>query len=409
MSHLWDTFAAYLTNISLLVPIGIVGVVRWAMWCAKRIPALCYRPIDNDYTTTATIVTPVYNEDPVLFRQAIESWIANQPDCIIAVVDVTDTTCMAIAESYPQVDVIPINIPGKRAALAAGVDATTTDIVVLVDSDVIWEPDVLEKVKMPFADPKIGGVGTRQHMYPSDGKRATVWERIADIYLDIRYSDEIPATTRWGRAVSCLSGRTAAYRTQLLQDLRESFLNEKFMGKPCMSGDDKRYTCLVLQNGYATWNQLNAHVYSTFKPTFRDFTKQRLRWTRNSFRSDLRALWQGWVWRYPYLAVVLIDRTVAPFTLLVGPIVFILALVLAKWQLALAMLIWWHVSRAFKIWPHLRFRPKDWLIMPMFILVTYYMMLVKLYALFTINQHKWLTRAVAVVDGKVARVSEANQ
>jgi len=107
------------------------------MWLAKRIPALFYRPIENDYNPSATIVTPVYNEDPVLFRRAIESWIANKPDRIIAVIDVTDTTCMQIAAEYPQIDVIPIDIPGKRAALAAGVDATTTEIVVLVDSDVI--------------------------------------------------------------------------------------------------------------------------------------------------------------------------------------------------------------------------------------------------------------------------------
>jgi hypothetical protein len=37
------------------------------------------------------------------------------------------------------------------------------------------------------------------------------------------------------------------------------------------------------------------------------------------------------------------------------------------------------------------------------------MSLVKAYALFTINEHKWLTRAVAVVDGNVKRVSEAAQ
>ena len=101
--------------------------------------------------------------------------------------------------------------------------------------------------------------------------RPTLWERIADIYLDIRYSDEVPATTRWGRAVSCLSGRTAAYRTQLLQSMREPFLNETFNGTPCMSGDDKRYTCLILQSGYRTWNQLNAQVYSTFNPDFKGF------------------------------------------------------------------------------------------------------------------------------------------
>lgn len=409
MIHFLSALFQLLGQALWLLPIGVLGMFRWAMWLAKRIPALFYRPIENDYNTTATIVTPVYNEDPVLFRRALDSWIANGPERIIAVVDVTDTSSMEIARSYPQVDVIPIDIPGKRPALAVGVDATTTDIVVLVDSDVIWEPDVLKKLKMPFANPKIGGVGTRQHMYPSDGIKPTLWERLADIYLDIRYSDEVPATTRWGMAVSCLSGRTAAYRTHLLQNLREPFLNETFNGHPCMSGDDKRYTSLILQNGYRTWNQLNACVYSTFNPKFRGFVKQRIRWSRNSFRSDLRALWQGWVWRYPYLAIMLIDKTIAPFTLLISPIVLFVAIILGNWKLVLILLAWWLISRAIKIWPHLRRRPADWLILPVFLAITYYMSLVKAYALFTINEHKWLTRAVAMVDGKAARVSEASQ
>ncbi len=395
--------------LALLIPIGILGMIRWGMWLFKRIPALFYRPITNSFDTTATIVTPVYNEDPVLFRLAIESWIANRPDRIIAVVDITDTQSQEVAREYPQVEIMLIDVPGKRPALAMGVDVTTTEIVVLVDSDVIWEPDVLKKVKMPFADPKIGGVGTRQNMYPSDGKRATLWERIADIYLDIRYSDEVPATTLIGRAVSCLSGRTAAYRTKLLQELREPFLNETFMGRICMSGDDKRYTSLILQRGYLTWNQLDAQVYSTFKPDFKGFQKQRIRWSRNSYRSDLRALWQGWVWRHPYLAFMLIDKTIAPFTLLLGPVVLLLSISLGAWQLVGALLLWWHVSRAVKIFPHLRRRPKDWLILPVYIAINYYMSLIKAYALFTINEHKWLTRAVAVVDGKVVRVSEAAQ
>jgi hyaluronan synthase len=402
----WHSLIEILTSTALLIPIGALGVFRWMMWLAKRIPALFYRPIQNDFDTTATIVTPVYMEDPDLFRRALDSWIANRPDRIIAVVDVTDTACLEIARAYREVEVIPIDIPGKRAALAAGVAATTTEIVVLVDSDVIWEPDVLAKLKMPFADPAIGGVGTRQHMYPTDGATPTVWERIADIYLDIRYSDEVPATTRWGRAVSCLSGRTAAYRTRLLQSLRDAFLNETFMGTPCMSGDDKRYTCLILQRGYRTWNQLNAHVYSTFKPDFHGFVSQRIRWSRNSFRSDLRALWQGWVWRYPYLAIMLIDKTIAPFMLLLGPIVLAVSIAVGHWRLVAALLAWWLFSRSFKILPHLRCRPADWLIVPLFIGVTYYMSLVKTYALLTLKEHKWLTRAVAVVNGKVVRVSQ---
>jgi hypothetical protein len=124
----WHLLIEVFTTTALLIPIGALGVFRWIMWLATRIPALFYRPIQNGYNTSATIVTPVYMEDPDLFRRALDSWIANAPDRIIAVVDVTDTTCMEIARAYPEVEVIPIDIPGKRAALAVGVDATDTDI-----------------------------------------------------------------------------------------------------------------------------------------------------------------------------------------------------------------------------------------------------------------------------------------
>src|SRR3954467_14740416 len=92
-----------LTSTALLIPIGVLGLFRWMMWLGKRIPALFYRPIENDYDTTATIVTPVYNEDPLLFRRALDSWSGNRPNRIIAVVDVTDARCMEIAHNYPGV------------------------------------------------------------------------------------------------------------------------------------------------------------------------------------------------------------------------------------------------------------------------------------------------------------------
>ena len=74
MLSLWDTVSAYASSLALLIPIGLLGLFRWGMWLVKRIPAMFYRPILNDYNTTATIVTPVYQEDPVLFRKAIESY-----------------------------------------------------------------------------------------------------------------------------------------------------------------------------------------------------------------------------------------------------------------------------------------------------------------------------------------------
>src|SRR5262245_16562667 len=133
----WGMLLNLLTHSALLVPIGMLGLLRWIMWLAKRVPALFYRPIENEYNCTATVVTPVHKEVRRLFRRASECWIDNAPERIIAVIDVTDTRSMEVARGYPQVEILVIDIPGKRPALAMGVDASDTDIVVLVDSDVI--------------------------------------------------------------------------------------------------------------------------------------------------------------------------------------------------------------------------------------------------------------------------------
>lgn len=396
---LWRALDEQVAGTPIYVPLGVFGLVRWGFWLARKIPATFYRPITAPFTTSSAVITPVYKEDPVIFRRAIESWRMNRPEEIIAVIDVTDTVCIDIAREYPDITVIVTSTPGKRAALVDGIKAAKSEIVVLVDSDTIFEPLVIEKVLKPFADPKVGGVGTRQKVYQRD----TVWQRIADMFLDNRYEDEAPALSRMGQALSCLSGRTAAYRRALLLPLLDEFMAETFMGKPCMSGEDKRLTTLVLKNGYNTCHQGDALVWSTFPPDFQTFLKQRIRWTRNSYRSDLRAMWEGWVWRRPYLAFILVDKSISPYTLLLGLTFFALAVATFKWMLVLVILMWWLISRATKLWPHLRRHPEDVALIPLFIGVTFMMTFVKAYSLTTVHHHKWLTRPVEVVNGDVVR------
>jgi cellulose synthase/poly-beta-1,6-N-acetylglucosamine synthase-like glycosyltransferase len=96
-------------------------------------------------------------------------------------------------------------------------------------------------------------------------------------------------------------------------------MHETFWGVPCLSGDDKRLTTLVLERGHRTYMQRTAEVWSTFPSKWRIFFKQRLRWARNTWRSDLRALSRRWVWRHPFLAYTMVDKAVSSFTLLFGP------------------------------------------------------------------------------------------
>ncbi|MDQ4132632.1 MAG: glycosyltransferase [Actinomycetota bacterium] len=391
-------------DLAVYVPLGILGLIRWCCWLIRRIPASLYRPFRSDHREPMTVVTPVYQEDPDIFRAAIESWLANNVDEVICVIDVTDERAQTIAAEYP-VRVIVTDVPGKRDALRKGWEAATTPLVALVDSDTIWARDVADRVCEPFANPSIGGVGTRQNVYNPEG----IWQYLNDMYLDYRYFDEVAAQSIVGAAVSCLSGRTAVYRREVLLRHSEAFLGERFLGVQCNSGEDKRLTTLLLEHGERTYMQRSARVWSTFPRKGRSFYRQRLRWSRNTWRSDLRALGRGWVFKYPFLAFTMLDKAVSSFTLLVSPIYMGYALVHRNFFIAGALAGWWMVSRSAKLLPHLQRRPRDVFLMPVYILVSFTMALVKIYALLTLRKQLWLTRDVAVIDGELVRTNDEEE
>jgi cellulose synthase/poly-beta-1,6-N-acetylglucosamine synthase-like glycosyltransferase len=394
-----------LSDLAAYVPLGVLGLVRWAGWLTRRVPASLYRPVRTGHVEPLTIVVPVYQEDEGVFRQAIESWLANRVHEVICVIDQTDQRCLRIATEYP-VRIIPTDVPGKRDALRRGWEAAETPLVALVDSDTIWATDVAGRVCEPFADLRVGGVGTRQNV----AHPRTIWEHLNDMYLDYRYFDEIASQTVVGRAVSCLSGRTAVYRRELLLRHSERFMNETFLGVPCMSGDDKRLTTLVLEGGHRTVLQRSARVWSTFPRDGRTFFRQRLRWSRNTWRSDLRALGSRWVWRHRFLAFSMLDKAASSFTLLLAPVFMVLAIAAHHWRAVWLLGLWWLVSRSAKMLPHLERRPAHAVTMvPIFILMSFVMALVKIAALLTIRKQRWLTRDVEVSakSKRVVRTVEA--
>ncbi|TWF76032.1 hyaluronan synthase [Pseudonocardia hierapolitana] len=382
-------------------PLGVLGLFRWACWLARRIPAVLYRPVLAEHRLSMSLVVPVYQEDPQIFAAAIESWLANDVDEVILVIDASDRICQEIARRYP-VTVVVTTVPGKRDALRRGWRKATTDLVALVDSDTVWAPDVAIEVCKPFADPRIGGVGTRQSVYGARGFLA----RITDMFLDHRYFDENASQTYLGRSVSCLSGRTAIYRRHLLLEIEDDFMDETFWGVPCLSGDDKRLTTLILERGHLTYMQRTAEVWSTFPDQWRIFFRQRLRWARNTWRSDLRALSRPWVWRHPFLAYTMVDKAVSGFTLLLGPIFMVVALVHQNWIFAAVLALWWQISRSAKLLPHIRRRPSSFFLVPGYVFVSWVMALIKIQALLTIRRQRWLTRQVAVENGEVVRTSQ---
>ncbi|ORX98977.1 putative polysaccharide synthase [Basidiobolus meristosporus CBS 931.73] len=428
----------YLTSdkFPVFVPFGIIGLYRYLWFLIKLSAWWVYKPIkplpNPTYTAQddVTIIVPTIDAGEE-FKEAAHSWLANNPKEIIII---TETKMLGplqeLADSVNPEKIKVFTVPkaNKRLQMVEGIRHTTTEILVFADDDAIWPPTLLEYILACFEDPKMGGVGTSQRV-KAVGKRQTVWEVLAGFRLTQR-NIEVASSTHIDGGVCCLSGRTACYRTCILKDpaFIHNFTNDFWLGKYQLnSGDDKFLTRWVVRHGWNTYIQAcpEAELLSTFKNNWR-FLKQVLRWTRNTWRSDIRSLiTERVIWyRYPFVAFTMLDKFFNPITLLAGP-----ALVgymcyksvnprtidnsmididnphrvrgrppspndfhLPIWNVLISYVVWLLCTRVIKLIPHFFRRPQDIIYVPAWLVFGYYFAIMKIYSLFTLHVTAWGTR-----------------
>jgi hyaluronan synthase len=390
-----------------LIPVGVVGLISWSVWFTRFTLSRFYRPVPSGFTATTSVVVPSFREDPDILEQCLDSWLKQDPTEVIVVPDLEDVEVIrrlrSRAESDPRLQVVPFAHQGKRSALGVGIRRATGEVLLLADSDTRWEPGLLAAVQAPFKDPKVGGVGTRQNVYLP---KTSAWRRVADWLIDVRYLDYVPAQSRGG-AVACLSGRTVAYRRRVVMPVLEHLEDEFFLGRRCVSGDDGRLTWLVLASGYKTVYQSSARALSMFPDTGRAFLKQRVRWSRNSYRCYLTAMWKGWLWRRPLMCqLTVLQIMFTPVTM--GFAVSYLGAWLLHPQrsVAIVAVIWLLTGRTVRGISHLIQRPGDIRVLPLVVFMTIFVALpVKLYAFLTMNVQGWLTRGDQLIGGEAQSAS----
>lgn len=404
-----EAIANWLATLAPYFPIAIAGTIVWLLWLYRAVLSASVKPIESGFRTSTSVVVPSFHEDPDILLDCLASWRAQNPSEIIIVLDVADIEAYdrIAALEDPRVQPVLFEHVGKRSALGAGIRLATSEILVLTDSDTSWKPGLLEEVQKPFADPLVGGVSTQQNVYQ---RTSSIWRRIADWLVNLRYYNYVPAMGRAG-AVPCISGRTAVYRAAAVHPVLEQLENEFFLGKRCVAGDDGRLTWLVLASGYKTVHQRSARAISMFPSTFRAFVKQRVRWSRNSYRCYLTAIAKGWLWRTPFVTqVTVLQILLTPVTMgfTIGYIAF------SRLELTTvgitAVALWLLVGRGIRGISHLRRHPQEILLLPLVVLVVIFVALpIKLYAFATMNKQGWLTRHAHTVggDGQTAKTLTA--
>lgn len=249
-----------------------------------------------------TVVIPTLGENKE-FAACVKSINACNPAAIIVVTPEKNLNRVrGILEklSLGNISVLGAKKANKRLQMVQGLKESKSAITIFADDDVFWGTSFITHLLAPFEDRQVGAVGG----FTSSSKTSNlnVWEFLGTAYLE-RWNFEIAATSHMDGGLSCLSGRTAAFRTKIVQDpaFIADFIGEKWIG--CISllsaDDDNCMTRWLVNKGWkiaiqtAEEARLTTHVEADSA-----FLGQCVRWCRTTWRSNFTAMFLDRViWR----------------------------------------------------------------------------------------------------------------
>jgi hyaluronan synthase len=269
---------------------GIYSGIVCAYILSRFALSAFYRPSpDQGIAPAVAIVMPAFNEEDAIARSVRALMAVDYPTEKLEIVVINDGSTdgtlaqiKTIAREFPRVHLIdfPEN-RGKRAAMAAGIRATSAEIVAFVDSDSMLEPDALTRLVQGFAKPNVGAVAGHADALNVHDSWIT---RMQAVRYFVAFRVCKAAESVLG-AVTCCSGCFSAYRREAIMPILDRWENQHFLGRQATYGDDRSLTNFVLRSWKVHYEALA--VSRTIVPAdFRTFLRQQLRWKRSWTRES---------------------------------------------------------------------------------------------------------------------------
>jgi hyaluronan synthase len=365
-----------------------------------------YRPTpDTGYRPSCSIVIPAFNEEACIEATIDACFSADYPRELIEVVVVDDGSSdatwermLAARDRYPSLLCIKFSQNrGKRAAMAEGIRRSNGEICVFIDSDSVIEADGLAHIMADFRDEKVAAVvGSADVM----NKAQNLMTKMQQVRYFVAFRVVKGSESVFG-AVTCASGCFSAYRRTALLEILPRWETQRFLGRPATYGDDRALTNYVLRNHKVTY-QSQARSHTLAPDTLKAFLIQQIRWRKSWLRESLHVV--RFMWRkhpvaaaltylgvlFPWVAPIVAFRSLFWHSIMVGDPWFYL---MGAYVMALLYSLYYAVSRKSPLWHH-----------GITFIVIYMAFLVWLtyYALFTLRNTSWGTRASTHTQGDVA-------
>lgn len=279
----------------LLIVMGFIFVsgtlFRTVLWLRYK-PEMAESLSGVDWPSV-TVIMPAYNEEELIAKAIDSIFAVNYPHDKLEVITVNDgsedMTLLYMQRAKRRygnkLRVISFgrNL-GKRRALYSGMKLARGEIAVTVDTDSKIGRSALRNLIVPLVKQReVGAVA---------GRVAVLNER--DNFLTRMLSVRYAVSFDFGRAyqsvfgtVQVCPGALTAYRREVLLPILKEWVNQKFLGTPCLHGEDRSLTTFILRSGYLTKFQSNAVVYSKAPSRFRQMNRMYVRWTRSYIRESI--------------------------------------------------------------------------------------------------------------------------
>ncbi|KAI1105568.1 glycosyltransferase family 2 protein [Jackrogersella minutella] len=393
----------------------------WALWVHRYLRLIVHtfshwfyksKPIPSKPKFTAddvTVIIPTIHNVFEDLRPSLESILACRPYELILITTVDKREALkklVKTLSTSNVRVLFTPIANKRLQVCEALPKVRTEITIMADDDVTWPSTLIPWVLAPFEDPKIGGVGTCQRVRREpDGSLSTqIFNWLGAAYIE-RRNFEISATHNVDGGTSCMSGRTGAYRSEILSshDFLEGFKTERWRDFILNADDDNFVTRWLVSHQWKTWIQYEreCEIETTLENGLK-FLYQCSRWARSNWRSNWTSLFRERyvVTQQPWCTYALHIATFTSLAFLVDPLLLVsLWWGTDGWDLEVRQRWFWAqfifmfaFTKVVKLIGLFRRNPSDIVFLPVSIIFGYFHGLIKLYALITLNMTSWGSR-----------------
>ncbi len=407
-----NTYIRYYENMTLLVFSFSIFFPIFAIYIySKLVLATVYKARVNEdeeiekqiEDATVSLVIPFYNEELEFIEAQVES-ILKQKKQFTNVYYIDDGSKSSAVSDFltivsREVPFINLHISekniGKREAQGLILPSITTEYIMTSDSDTILEEDCLYELLVPFYSKKESeNIVSVTGKVMSSNEDSNFLTRVLNMRYFNAFESERAAQSATN-SVIVASGPCTIYKTEIILNNLDDYLNQYFLNKKQTFGDDRCLTNISLKYGDVLY-QSSAVVKTNVPTTMKSFIKQQIRWNRSFFRESILGI-KGMVKHKHIKPLLWIILEVLMFVLMITTIsiafysmIFEEGYLFLEFSMFFMFLI---VNSIVRNIYYFSVTPKTIYLAPIYGTIHLFIIMpVKVYALFTIKDMRWITR-----------------